>query len=514
MGAPESRRHMKRHFHLFGKTKKRTPVLAFAFVIALAAAASVTQEIKAYFAQQETFLAKPYVQLGTGQIKKSDKAAKSGDPQVSHDILFLARNDKHEWDLEYKSNTSKGWAKGTPFKKSVLEEHQAEAVTLFTSTIPDLPAGKSFSYRIFRDGMETFSATAKAQVAEDQPFKFVVAGDLGAGSHGQRRIAQRIYSESPDLWVMTGDLVYNMGLLSDYLARFFPIFNADESKEALGAPIMRSTLCVPVIGNHDIAQSVFLSPTNLDRMQDALAYFQVWSAPLNGPLTQLQGPNICPIVGSASKISAFTHSAGKRFPQMANFSFDFGNTHWIVLDGNYYMDWSKQEMRKWVSEDLAKSTATWKFATFHQPAFSTDAYHLKEQRMRLIVDVLEKGGVDIVFAGHAHNYQRTFPLHFRPATGKMNQDGTVDGTITLDKVYDSTDNMKPNGIIHIVTGAGGARLYSPTDNIEITRMGDFLLKTISDCHSYTVCKVDGGKLTVSQISDAGKVIDKFALKKD
>ncbi len=505
---------MKRHFQLPGKTEKRRSVLAFAFVFALAAAASVTQEMKAHFSQPETFIAKPYVQLGQGQVRKSSKADSSDQSQVSHDILFLARDDKHEWELEYKSQTSKGWAKGEPFKKSVLEEQQVEAVTLFSSTIPDLPAGKPFSYRIFRDGMEVFSATAKAQVAEDQPFKFVVAGDLGAGSHGQRRIAQRIYSESPDLWVMPGDLVYNMGLLSDYLARFFPIFNADESKDTLGAPIMRSTLCVPVIGNHDIAQSLFLSPTNLNRMHDALGYFLVWSAPLNGPLTQFQGPNVCPIVGHASRISAFSHGAGKRFPQMANYSFDFGNTHWIVLDGNYYMDWSNPELRKWVSEDLAKSNAKWKFATFHQPAFSTDIYHLKEQRMRLIVDVLEKGGVDIVFAGHAHNYQRTFPLHFRPATGKLNHDGTVHGTIALDKAYDSTDNTKPNGIIHIVTGAGGARLYSATDNLEITKMGDFLLKTISDCHSYTVCKVDGGKLTVSQVSDSGKVIDKFAIKKD
>ena len=494
------------YFKHFGKTRKRSAILAFSLVTALAAACSVSQEIRAYFTPPEIFIAKPYVQLGQGKIE--------GD-MVSHDILFLARNDKHEWELEFKTASSKGWQKGKAFTKSILEETQPEAVTLFSTTISGLPVGKPFSYRVYRDGMETFSSTAKAQVAENQPFKFVVAGDLGAGSHGQRRIAQRIYSESPDLWVMPGDLVYNMGLLSDYLARFFPIFNADESKETLGAPIMRSTLCVPVIGNHDIAQSIMLSPTNLNRMKDALGYFLVWSAPLNGPLTHFQGPNICPLVGSTSRISAFQQGAGKRFPQMANFSFDFGNTHWIVLDGNYYMDWSSPEMRKWVSEDLAKaSSAKWKFATFHQPAFSTDLYHLKEQRMRLIVDTLEKGGVDIVFAGHAHNYQRTFPLHFKPTTGKMNPDGTVDGAISLDKAYDSTDNTKPNGIIHIVTGAGGARLYSPTDNAEINRMGDFLLKTVSDCHSYTVCKVDGGKLTVSQVSDSGKVIDKFALKKD
>ncbi len=96
----------------------------------------------------------------------------------------------------------------------------------------------------------------------------------------------------------------------------------------------------------------------------------------------------------------------------------------------------------------------------------------------------------------------------------MNRDGTVDGTIVLDKTWDSSDKTNPKGVIHIVTGAGGARLYSPTDNAEINQMGDFLLKTVSDCHSYTVCKVDGGKLTVSQISDAGKVLDKFALRKD
>ncbi len=496
---------MKRQIFL-SKLLKRSPILALSFLLAFIAVFAVSPDLKAYFTAPEIFIAKPYIQLGQGLMK---------DSLVSHDVLFLARNDKHEWELEYETESSKGWIKGSAFSKTILEERQIEAVTLFTSTLSDLPAGKTFRYRIFRDGIETFSSSAKAQVRENQPFKFVVAGDLGAGSHGQKRIAQRIHAEGPDLWVMPGDLVYNMGLLSDYLARFFPIYNADESNDTLGAPIMRSTLCVPVLGNHDIAQSIFLSPTNLNRMPDALGYFLVWSAPLNGPLTRFQGTNICPLAGHAAKLSAFSHSAGHRFPQMANYSFDFGNTHWIVLDGNYYMDWSNPELRKWVADDLAKSSsAKWKFATFHQPAFSTDIYHLKEQRMRLIVDTLEKGGVDIVFAGHAHNYQRTYPLHFRPSNGKLNADGTVDGTITLDKTYDSTNKTRPSGIIHIVTGAGGARLYNPTDSGEITRMGDFLLKTISDCHSYTVCKVDGGNLTVSQISDAGKVIDKFALQKD
>jgi hypothetical protein len=32
--------------------------------------------------------------------------------------------------------------------------------------------------------------------------------------------------------------------------------------------------------------------------------------------------------------------------------------------------------------------------------------------MRLLADVFERGRVDIVFSGHVHNYQRSFPLRF------------------------------------------------------------------------------------------------------
>ena len=66
----------------FGKRRKRRTILAFSCITALAAACSVSQEIRAYFTPPEIFIAKPYVQLGQGKIE-ADK--------VSHDILFLAR---------------------------------------------------------------------------------------------------------------------------------------------------------------------------------------------------------------------------------------------------------------------------------------------------------------------------------------------------------------------------------------------------------------------------------------
>ena len=40
---------------------------------------------------------------------------------------------------------------------------------------------------------------------------------------------------------------------------------------------------------------------------------------------------------------------------MANFSFDFGNSHWTVLDANSYVDWTNRELQAWVAADLADS---------------------------------------------------------------------------------------------------------------------------------------------------------------
>ena len=98
---------------------------------------------------------------------------------------------------------------------------------------------------------------------------------------------------------------------------------------------------------------------------------------------------------------------------MANYSFDYGNSHWTFLDSNVYVDWSDAYLRNWLARDLAAARhATWKFVVFHHAAFNSSRAHFSEQQMRLVSDILEQRGVDIVFNGHVHNYQRTRPLKF------------------------------------------------------------------------------------------------------
>ena len=65
---------------------------------------------------------------------------------------------------------------------------------------------------------------------------------------------------------------------------------------------------------------------------------------------------------------AFKDAAGNRYPRMSNFSFDYGNAHWTVLDADTYVDWTDIELKNWVIKDLADSkNAAWHFVFVFSP---------------------------------------------------------------------------------------------------------------------------------------------------
>ena len=169
--------------------------------------------------------------------------------------------------------------------------------------------------------------------------------------------------------------------------------------------------------------------------------------PLLGPTSQRSsrrrrgGRSSRSLTGPAANRDAFIAAAGGAYPRMANFSFDYGNAHWTVLDSNPYVDWTNPELRAWVERDLAAAqNRTWRFVAFHHPGFNSSKAHFNDQQMRLLAEVFEAGRVDVVFSGHVHNYQRTFPLRFSPdrgADGKPVRDvNKVPGRWTLDKLFD------------------------------------------------------------------------------
>jgi hypothetical protein len=210
---------------------------------------------------------------------------------------------------------------------------------------------------------------------------------------------------------------------------------------------------------------------------------------------------------------------------MANFSFDYGNVHITCLDANDYTNPLDPILIDWLSRDIGQSKADWKIVAFHQPGFSSSKAHYDEQIMRLLSPLFEKLKVSLVLSGHVHNYQRSLPLLFSPQKNEtgdryvISPEGKVNGTFTLDKKFDGTTDTTPEGIIYIVTGAGGDALYDislsgkpelwkhePKENWE-----PFTQKFISNKYSFTLIETKGKKLNLQQIDQTGKVIDQIVI---
>jgi len=447
--------------------------------------------------QSRDFVVNPYVQLGNNPSLLAREKL---------DLIWFSLDPDGPWQVRYNKKTIKpretrrvGLIANQPFFKHV-------------ATLDGLPPGSQVGYEVERKGRTVYSGHATARKSRDQEFSFAVFGDTGAGSFGQRKVAYQCFREKPDLLVIPGDLVYDRGRVSEFLSRFFPILNSARAGLSTGAPLMASTLTMAVLGNHDVANCDYRG-TDLNRYPDALGYFIFFDHPLNGPVRIANSRNSTPLSGSAGNQLDFIKAAGRNFPLTANYSFDYGNSHWLILDANGYMNWNDSQMLDYARKDLKNSKAVWKFVSFHQPSFSVDRVHFTEQRMRLLCDIFEKEGVTAVFSGHAHNYQRSYPLKFAPNMkgGKaiMNADGTVDGELSLDQKFDGQTNCSPRGVIYIVSGAGGAALYARADAPPEGQRFNKIFK--GDCHSFTYCSVKGKQLRFKQVSENGDELDSFSI---
>jgi len=453
----------------------------------------------------DVFLAKPYLQVG------------SVPTPTTLQLQWTTKDEDAKWTVEQKHDTKGSWTKSSSISSRKIIVTATDVRKIFSSTLTGLLPGTTFFYRVLRNGKEVFSSTAQAPRAPDQPFRFVAIGDIGAGTPEQRPLAHRAFLEKPDLVIVPGDIVYDRGLISEYDTRFWPVYNADKSDES-GAPLMRSIPFVAAPGNHDT------DTRNLDVYPDALAYFMYWNQPLNGPVGE-EGSSLVPkLTASTERRTAFVAAAREAYPRMANFSFDYGNAHWIIIDSNPYVDLTDSTLATWLAADLvAARNATWRFVVFHHPGFNSAREHYEQQQMRILSPVLEAGHVDVVFNGHVHNYQRSFPLRFVPDNkgtllvggrdGKTPRGRIINGKWTLDKSFDGKKDTTPEGIIYLVTGAGGQDLYNPEQQGDPDSWQKFTDKFISTIHSLTVVDVKGNTLTFRQISADGKELDSFTVSK-
>ncbi|MBI1423353.1 MAG: DUF11 domain-containing protein [Gammaproteobacteria bacterium] len=311
----------------------------------------------------------------------------------------------------------------------------------------------------------------------------------------------------PDLALNTGDNVYFNGSEGNYRDFWMPVWNNAVSSNETGAPFIRHIPYYIVIGNHDIGSTGIsanlLGDDNAGKYSggtgggDALQYFNNFYFPLNGPkgvdpqytlngdddsatpngfYFKYQGVSY----DSPTAIEAFRASTevntGKgmkrQIDTMGNYSFDNGNAHFVFLDANphvfngllsYAATYTSpaagfpkypNTLAKWLINDLDSSDQTWKFVVFHHPAFSSGNLTMRNFQMRRIAKFLEDHGVNVVFNGHEHNYQRTYPLR---AMGDLGAAPTTSGpaVVAIDNTFDGKTDTVPDGVIYLVEGAGG-----------------------------------------------------------
>ena len=453
----------------------------------------------------EAFLVRPYLQLGAAPTPSA------------LDLLWQDADKPADWQVETRANDKSAWKRnGAPVSIPVAVTGITPR-SLYKATMSGLVPGGTFEYRVLKNNKIVFTSRAKALKSAEQPYRCVVFGDIGAGTTEAKQLAGRAFLSNPDMVVVPGDIVYDHGLISEYDTRFWPVYNAAKADSA-GAPIMCSVPFVAAPGNHDT------DTRDLDRFPDGLAYFLFWDQPLNGPPAPEGGPLTPVLKATPASRNSFVKAAGDAYPRMANFSFNYGNAHWLFLDANPYVDFTSREIKDWITKDLADAKdATWRFVVFHHPGFNSSIEHYEQQQARLLSPLFETGNVDIVFNGHVHNYQRSFPMRFTPDNngtllvggkdGNAIRGRVVNGHWKLDKSFNGKTDTTPEGVIYVVTGAGGQELYNPEQQNDPDSWQRFTDKFVSTIHSLTMLDVNGKTCTLTQVATDGSTLDTITITK-
>jgi len=216
--------------------------------------------------------------------------------------------------------------------------------------------------------------------------KFLVIGDTGTGSRSQYDVAARIaeaYKQFPfEFAIMLGDNLYGTEGPSAYVNKFERPY-----KPLLDAGVkFHATL-----GNHDEPSQRFYKPFNMD---------------------------------------------GKRY-----YTFRKGDVEFFVADSTYVTP----EQVKWLADALDRSDAKWKIAYFHHPLYSSGAKHGSELDLQELFEPLfVRSGVDVVFAGHEHFYERIKPqkgiYYFTQGGGAKLREGNIRARSALTAKGFDTDN--------------------------------------------------------------------------
>lgn len=258
--------------------------------------------------------------------------------------------------------------------------------------------------------------TQMSAVTETRPpvspdsVKFLVLGDTGTGDRAQLEVAAQVWKSHQvfpyEFAIMLGDNIYGSERPQDFARKF----------EQPYKPLLDANIAFYAsLGNHDDPNQQYYKPFGM---------------------------------------------GGRRY-----YTYQKKDVRFFAIDSNY-MD---RDQQAWLDKELRESDAKWKIVYGHHPIYSSGGRHGSEVDLREIVEpMFVKYGVNVVFAGHEHFYER----------------------------------LKPQKGIHYFTAGGSAKLRDGD-----IRIGPLTAKGFDTEQSYMVVEVDGDVLRFQAISRRGKIVD-------
>ena len=283
-------------------------------------------------------------------------------------------------------------------------------------------------------------------------FNIAAVGDWGCNSNTDKTV-NSIKAQSPELILGLGDYSYESSA-DCWLDAIEPIYNFFNNPNANNMQIS--------IGNHENSDS-----------EDLTTYLNAFS------LTT-------------------------QFGQV--YSFNFNNVHFLSMATEIsYSSGSSQNM--FVKNDLAAAAANpnidWIIVYFHKPMYSSPnscSSCSGESSLRNIYHpIFDQYGVDIVLEGHAHDYQRSFPIKFNP-NSKSNP------IITNNNINNYNN---PEGQIYAIVGTGGVNFHS------LSSQKSFIASQQSSRFGHLNIDIqnNGTNLIGKFISNEGGILDQFTISK-
>lgn len=297
--------------------------------------------------------------------------------------------------------------------RGIKEDHY-----LYEVNLNNLSPLTYYYYQVRVGKTNSSTSMFKTTSSTDKEFSFVAMGDSRSNPVIFQAISDQVNTMNPDFIISMGDLVENGGTFQQWGEFYFNVVDK----------VINHIPLISTLGDHE---------------------------------------------GDGDDGDLFRHyllndeSVGEQW-----FSYDMGDAHFVSLD---YRHPKNEKMIEWFTKDMDSCKTKWRFVYMHRPCYNLGG-HRSAWGKGIWPELFRKYKIDIVFAGHSHQYERFYPI--RPI-----------------------DDSESWPVTYITTGGAGAGLYEVTQH-------PYLAKAQSVNH-FMYIKVKDDTLNSTTYLNDGSTLDNF-----